>query len=1320
MKKKRKIIASTLLLSLATLSFTSCKRVNTDPDISSETNQTENSSNIESEESKESSTTTGEESTTEDKTSEETTTEESTSKEETTTEEETGEETTTEEETTEENTTEESTTETETSSGDKEDVKEEYTVSFVTNCDTLLSDIKVEKNSVLTNIPSITKNGYKLEGWYLDSNYTNKFDVTMPIAGNITLYAKWIEETNTVEFVGTDYEVLEVKSGSKVTKPNDPVKEGYKFMGWYQDQLFTNVFDFDNTIINSNIKIYALFEKINTSDITDKSCGSGTVVSLGAIKINSVSGTSEAAYLTFDKYCDVTEYDYYLSYNNGEYKLLDEKSVYTRILNKTTCRADLFGLKSGSYTIKVVPHGVEGVNASIANLNVIAYDRSGYAHYNYNGVGAYNDDGTLKDNAIILYVTDENKNTVELTYNGTTVKGIGNILNSVGQDTGNGSASNGGKANTNQGILKKLGDAGIPLVVRFVGCVSNSGLYKKDDFSAASTPLIDGLTIYNSADNGGTEGDNGHMARMKSAKDVTIEGVGSDAVIDGFGFHFMCESSSPTLGKSFEVRNLTFINTPEDAIGMEGVQASKDASSTLTASVERCWIHNNEFYGPSILNPAESDKGEGDGSCDFKRGQYLTVSYNYFEGCHKTNLVGSADYSLQYNLTYHHNYWKLCKARGPLTRRANVHMYNNLFEGQTDYALNTRADAYIFSEYNMFYACKNPFRVDGGAIKSYGDSVASAIYQGTKATFVSSKSEIVSNNCSFISQKIDYSKFDTDSNLSYIPTNDYNLQTNVTDARKVIAAYTGVNKDEQVSANNVSMSDISYITSSNTITKISEEGASLTPGKISKTIYAFEITRPMTVSVTYGGSDYSTQGTLINEAGEAFIIGNGSTVLEAGRYIIQCNNFQPGDSKELSWLTFKDLTISSLVFNPYNSEEQDNKQIEEYNSYLAKITSPVEYNSDNYTNITKAMSLYNAMTDSAKAQVDQKRLIDLYNEYINAGKAYVEGLINAIGTVDENSGNSIASARLEYNKLLDIDSSVTISNLETLTSAEDAYNSYAVTNVIKAINEIGEVTLDSKDKILNARNLYDALSAEQKAQVTNEEVLTSAEKAYSNLISINDFNTELNGTDTESLESMKNILTKYNNLDDDVKEAVNTSKVNEVKVTYLTKLIDSIGKVTKTSGSVITECLNLYDSLSDEDKSLITNYETLTNAKAQYDEIQSQILVVSFENFKKGDTSVGDGFVTVTDGNPKTGVSKTYNGVTYDNALKIESSTSVEFTLAESKKVILVTDGLSKKIKIDGKAYQADSDGIVEITLEAGSHTVTKGNTMNLFALIFE
>ena len=77
------------------------------------------------------------------------------------------------------------------------------------------------------------------------------------------------------------------------------------------------------------------------------------------------------------------------------------------------------GLKPGTYTLKVT---TKTGTYTQSGIEVNAQDRSGYAHYNYtDGVGAYNDDGTLKDNAIVLYVTDENKNTVTLSYGGVTV-----------------------------------------------------------------------------------------------------------------------------------------------------------------------------------------------------------------------------------------------------------------------------------------------------------------------------------------------------------------------------------------------------------------------------------------------------------------------------------------------------------------------------------------------------------------------------------------------------------------------------------------------------------------------------------------------------------------------------------------------------------------------------------------------------------------------------------------------------------------------------------------------------------------------------------
>ncbi|MCM1467762.1 MAG: Ig-like domain-containing protein, partial [Alistipes sp.] len=576
-------------------------------------------------------------------------------------------------------------------------------------------------------------------------------------------------------------------------------------------------------------------------------------------------------------------------------------------------RLDIPGIKAGVYTLTVT---TKDGTLTQEGIVVNEQDRSGYAHFNYTaGVGAYKDDGTLKDNAIVLYVTNENKNTVQLTYGGITVTGIGNILNSVGQDAGGGKNANGGTANTNQDIMRTLARANVPLVVRIIGTVSDSTI--RD----ITTNDIEGLTVYDSVDMGGSEGDNGHMARIRSGKDITIEGIGYDAVIDGWGFHFMCSSGDADLGKSFEVRNLSFINTPEDAIGMEGVQASKNASSEITASVERCWVHNNSFYVPNLPVAAESDKHEGDGSVDFKRGQYFTCSYNYFEGCHKTNLVGSADYSLQYNLTYHHNYWKYCKARGPLSRRANIHMYNNIFEGQTDYAMNTRADAYIFSEYNMFYLCKSPHAVEGGAIKSYNDSIAGYLYKlGSKATEVSDRSQIVPNNCKYSAGNIDYSKFDTDASKSYIPSGKYDIQENVTEAKKVIFSQTGVMKQNPVTPDQVTMADISLLPNGVTPVEMVELPVEKTAeafgkgGKLSKTVYAFTVYTKFDVEVSYGSDDPSSTGVLVNEAGEVFLMGSGKAYsLPAGTYMIHPTNFQPGDSTQLG--TFKEVVVNSLKIN---------------------------------------------------------------------------------------------------------------------------------------------------------------------------------------------------------------------------------------------------------------------------------------------------------------------------------------------------------------------------------------------------------------------
>ena len=496
--------------------------------------------------------------------------------------------------------------------------------------------------------------------------------------------------------------------------------------------------------------------------------------------IISVKTKPEAIQAKFNPITDASSYKAYIK-SSGDYTELDSELIFVK---NDYVEVNAVGLTNGTYSLKLVPiinnNEVESSKIELSNISVDKDDRSGYAHFNYtDGVGAYNDDGTLKDNAIVLYVTDDNKNTVELNYGGKTVKGIGNILNSVGQECNEAGhegeckrVSDGktyyGTANDNQGIILDLANGNVPLVVRFVGTVSNSGLYKTGTFDAKNaSPQIDGLTAYDSYDNGGSIGDNGHMARMKSGKNITLEGVGNDATIDGWGIHFMCESAYSDLGKSFEVRNLTFINNPEDALGMEGQQSG----SVINASVERCWIHHNTFLKPTISNPAESDKKDGDGSCDFKRGMYYTLSYNYFEYCHKTSILGSSDSSLQFNISLHHTLWFNCGSRIPLARQANVHFYNNYIccdandpNTELSYVTSLRADAYIFSENNYYDGCKNIFDKSGGTAKVYGCEIIQC-FGNNNGTIVSSREETVAGNCAYNGTSLQ--NFDTNSELFY-------------------------------------------------------------------------------------------------------------------------------------------------------------------------------------------------------------------------------------------------------------------------------------------------------------------------------------------------------------------------------------------------------------------------------------------------------------------------------------------------------------------------------------------------------------------------
>ena len=141
--------------------------------------------------------------------------------------------------------------------------KKEFTVTFNTDGETPASFTEKifyeEKVTKPTTDP--TKSGYNFVEWRKEGE-TTAFDFNTLITSNITLKAVWDKKEFTVTF-NTDGETPalfteKVFYEEKVTKPNDPTKEGYILKEW---QLNGQTFDFSNYTITSNITLTAVWEK---------------------------------------------------------------------------------------------------------------------------------------------------------------------------------------------------------------------------------------------------------------------------------------------------------------------------------------------------------------------------------------------------------------------------------------------------------------------------------------------------------------------------------------------------------------------------------------------------------------------------------------------------------------------------------------------------------------------------------------------------------------------------------------------------------------------------------------------------------------------------------------------------------------------------------------------------------------------------------------------------------------------------------------------------------------------------------------------------
>ena len=130
-----------------------------------------------------------------------------------------------------------------------------YKLTFDTNGGTKVSN-KIIKEGPYKLPTEVEKDGYTFIGWTVDE----KIVLSPYYINEDTLFkAVWQSNESPTYYVifnlndGGDVDSIKVKQGRTLIKPNDPIRDGYIFDGWY---LNGNLFDF-NTPIEDNITLEA-------------------------------------------------------------------------------------------------------------------------------------------------------------------------------------------------------------------------------------------------------------------------------------------------------------------------------------------------------------------------------------------------------------------------------------------------------------------------------------------------------------------------------------------------------------------------------------------------------------------------------------------------------------------------------------------------------------------------------------------------------------------------------------------------------------------------------------------------------------------------------------------------------------------------------------------------------------------------------------------------------------------------------------------------------------------------------------------------------
>lgn len=180
------------------------------------------------------------------------------------------------------------------------------------------SEVEIGTKIVLTCAASGAEIYYTLDGTMPDRSST-LYREPIVVLGDMTIMAVAVREgykdSQVATFVyhavnpspdiymvvfqsngGTQVDSQEVKAGETVQRPEDPVREGYRFTGWYLDG---ELYDFALPV-TGNIRLEAVWESLDTLDMPVSNIASGKAIPEGSKIILSTDQPGVKIYYTLD------------------------------------------------------------------------------------------------------------------------------------------------------------------------------------------------------------------------------------------------------------------------------------------------------------------------------------------------------------------------------------------------------------------------------------------------------------------------------------------------------------------------------------------------------------------------------------------------------------------------------------------------------------------------------------------------------------------------------------------------------------------------------------------------------------------------------------------------------------------------------------------------------------------------------------------------------------------------------------------------------------------------------------------------------------